>query len=104
VNRTIKEGIDPVDAESFEHLYELVKERIDFYNNKRYHSGIGFITPHTKYRDNPEKIFEERKQKLERAKQNRIQFNLKNLVRMEKPAQNQHDSVSEFSPLISVNG
>jgi len=104
VNRTIKEGIDPVDAESFEHLHELVKERIDYYNYKRYHSRIGFISPHTKYRGNPEKIFEERKQKLERAKQNRIQFNLKNLVMMEKPVQNQHVLVSEFSPMISANG
>jgi transposase InsO family protein len=104
VNRTIKEGIDPVDAESFEHLHELVKERIDFYNHKRYHSRIGFIAPYTKYRGNPENIFEERKQKLERAKQERIQFNLKNMVMIEKPVTNQHVSVSEFSPLISVNG
>jgi putative transposase len=104
VNRTIKEGIDPVDAKSFEHLNELVKERIDFYNYKRYHSKIGFITPHTKYRGNPENIFTERKQKIERAKQNRIQFNLKNRFNMVKSIQNQPVSVSEFSPVISANG
>jgi putative transposase len=104
VNRTIKEGIDPVDAESFEHLHELIKDRIDCYNHERYHSGIGFITPYTKYRGNPEKIFEERKQKLERAKQSRIQFNLRNTVTMVKQVKKQSVSVSEFSPLISVNG
>jgi transposase InsO family protein len=97
VNRTIKEGIDLVDAESFEHLQEIIKERIDFYNNKRYHSRIGFITPYTKYRGNPEKIFLERKERLERAKQNRIQFNWKNRDMIEKSIQNQPVSVSEFT-------
>lgn len=104
VNRTIKEGIDPADAESFEHLHELVKERIDYYNYNRYHSGIGFITPYTKYRGNPEIIFVKRKNKLEQAKQNRIQFNMKNTFMMKKLVQNQKSSVSELSPLISVNG
>jgi putative transposase len=104
VNRTIKEGIDPVDAESFEHLHELVKERIDYYNYKRYHSGIGFITPYTKYRGNPEKIFTERREKIEQARLNRIRFNLEKRSSMVKSIQNQSVHVSEFSPMISVNG
>lgn len=104
VNRTIKEGIDPVDAESFEHLHELIKEQIDFYDYKRYHSGIGFITPYTKYRGNPEKIFNERKRKIARAKQNRIQFNWNNNFNMKKMIKNQSVYFSKFSPFILKNG
>lgn len=51
VNRTIKEGIDPVDAGSLQELQIFIKERIEYYNFKRYHSGIGFITPYIKYRE-----------------------------------------------------
>jgi transposase InsO family protein len=104
VNRTIKEGIDIVDAESFEQLHEMIKNRIDFYYHVRYHSRIGFITPYTKYRGNPELIFSERQKKLEQAKENRIRFNLKNRVIITIPEEKQSRSVSEFSPLILANG
>jgi len=55
---------DPSRRKSFEDLYELVKARIGFYNYKRYHSGIEFITPYTQYRGNPEKNFNERNKNL----------------------------------------
>ena len=76
VNRTLKEDLDLTDIESFEHLYQIVKERIYYYSYIRYHSAIGFIPPYVKYRGNPEKIFQERKIKLEQAKANRIKQNL----------------------------
>ena len=79
VNRTLKEDLDLTDVESFEHLNQIVKERINYYNNVRYHSAIGFIPPYTKYRGDPGKIFEERKVKLEKAKANRIKQNWLNL-------------------------
>lgn len=74
-NRTIKQDLYPDDVASFGQLNRIVKERIHYYNHQRYHSGIGFITPFTKYRGNPEKIFEQRKQKLQKAKKQRIKFN-----------------------------
>ena len=79
VNRTLKEDLDLTDVDSFEHLNQIVKERINYYNNVRYHSAIGFIPPYTKYRGDPKKIFEERKTKLEKAKANRIKHNWLNL-------------------------
>lgn len=75
VNRTLKEDLDVSGAGSFAELFELIGKRIDYYNYQRYHSAIGFITPYTKYRGNPEKIFQERQKKLERAKQARIKQN-----------------------------
>jgi len=56
-------------------LHELIKEQIDYYNYCRYHSAIGFITPHSKYRGKADKIFADRKQKLKRAKQQRLKRN-----------------------------
>lgn len=79
VNRTLKEDLDLYDVKSFEHLNQIVKERINYYNLVRYHSAIGFIPPYTKYRGDPDKIFEERKVKLEKAKANRIKQNWLNL-------------------------
>lgn len=74
-NRTIKEDLDSADVESFEHLEQLIKGRIDYYNHDRYHSAIGFIPPYIKYRGNPELIFQERERKLEQAKKGRIKIN-----------------------------
>ena len=75
VNRTLKEDLDLSDVESFEHLNQIVKERINYYNNIRYNSAIGYIPPYVKYRGNPDIIFEKRKTKLEKAKTNRIKHN-----------------------------
>ncbi|KPJ58690.1 MAG: hypothetical protein AMJ42_02845, partial [Deltaproteobacteria bacterium DG_8] len=41
-------------AESFAHLTQLIKERIEHYNYERYHSALGYVTPFTKYRGDPE--------------------------------------------------
>ena len=79
VNRTLKEDLDLTNVQSFEHLNQIVKERIHYYNFVRYHSAIGFIPPYTQYRGNPESVFEERKNKLDKAKANRIQRNFLNL-------------------------
>lgn len=74
-HRTVRELVNPQDADDYSTLNELIKERIHYYNYERYHSAIGFITPYEMYTGQAEKIFESRKQKLERAKQKRIRLN-----------------------------
>lgn len=81
VNRTIKENFDPSEAASFEHLEQLIKEQIQYYNYNRYHSAIGFIPPYMMYRGNPERIFRQRELKLEHAKRKRIKINWENYQR-----------------------
>ena len=78
-HRTLRELIDPSDADSFEALTELFKERIYYYNYKRYHSAIGYITPYDMYTGRAETIFESRKRKLKQAKQRRMQANFEKL-------------------------
>ena len=77
-HRTLRELIDPSDADSFEILNKLIKEQIDYYNYKRYHSAIGYITPYDMYRGRAEMIYESRKRKLKQAKQHRMKTNFEN--------------------------
>jgi len=74
-HRTLRELVDPYDAEDFDQLCELVKEQIEYYNYQRYHSGIGFIPPWLKYTGKADSVFQSRKQKLQRAKQERMKQN-----------------------------
>jgi putative transposase len=76
-HRTVRELVDPDDAADFKHLNELIKERIDYYNYRRYHSAIGFVTPWLKYNGKAEIILETRKRKLERARKKRMKINYK---------------------------
>jgi putative transposase len=79
-HRTLKEAVDPEQAQNFIHLVTLINEQIYYYNHIRYHSKIGFIPPYEKYRGNPDKIFEERKRKLENAKIKRMKINYQQII------------------------
>lgn len=79
-HRTLRELVDPDDAESFEELHNIIKEQISYYNYKRYHSAIGYITPYAKYTAKAEKIFSDRQKKLQRAQKKRIKENY-NLIK-----------------------
>jgi len=74
-HRTVRELIDPYDAEDFEQLNKLIKEQIDYYNYRRYHSAIGFVTPWLMYSGKADQILEARKYKLEKARNKRIKEN-----------------------------
>lgn len=74
-HRTLRELIDPSDADSFGALNELFKERIYYYNYKRYHSALGYVTPYDMYSGRAEAIFQSRKKKLRKAKQRRMKAN-----------------------------
>jgi putative transposase len=97
VNRTVKEGLHPVEAESFAHLTQLIKERIEHYNYERYHSALGYVTPFTKYRGDPGKIFEHRKEKLAKAKAGRIKKNRDRLQRAPEKMQPKEKNDSKIS-------
>ena len=75
-HRTLRELLDPQDADNFDQLIQLIKDRIDYYNLVRYHSGIGFVTPYAKYNGLAEQIQIEREQKLIKARELRMQENL----------------------------
>jgi len=77
-NRTVKELLYVEDEpKDFQHLTELIEKVCYYYNYERYHKSLGYVTPHTFYRGNPESIFTEREKKLASAKEKRKLENLR---------------------------
>lgn len=74
-HRTLRELVDPYQAKCFDHLQNIIKEQIHYYNYERYHSAIGYVTPYSKYTGKAEKIISDRQRKLQRAQNKRIKEN-----------------------------
>lgn len=63
-----KECVRPKTPLSLEHARQIVSEFIEHYNNVRLHSAIGYIAPVDKLEGKQDRIFQQRKQKLEEAR------------------------------------
>jgi len=74
-HRTVRELADTNSAGDLLQLEQILKEQKNYYNNVRYHSAIGFVTPYAKYTGQADKILAERIKKLEKAQENRIKEN-----------------------------
>lgn len=71
-HRTMKhECIRPKSPVSLEDAKRIVRNFIEYYNTKRLHSALGYVTPFDTLNGNQQKIFDARDQKLETARQNR---------------------------------
>ncbi len=71
-HKTFKqESIRPHCPVSLEDARRLVGEYVEYYNNVRLHSAIGYVAPEVKLKGNEEEIFTERDQKLEFARERR---------------------------------
>jgi len=78
-HRTMRELVDPTEADDYTALLELVKEQIQYYNFERYHSAIGYVTPYAKDSGKADAILESRTRKLQKAKEQRIKTNLEQI-------------------------
>jgi len=74
-HRTARELADTGSADDFLQLEQILKEKKSYYNDKRYHSAIGFVTPYAKYTGQADSILAERKKKLEKAQDKRFKEN-----------------------------
>lgn len=73
-NRTIKsECIRPQTPVSLDDAIRLVTQFIEYYNAKRLHSAIGYITPLDKLKGKAQEIFNARDRKLDAARAERKQ-------------------------------
>jgi transposase InsO family protein len=71
-HKTVKgECIRPGTPLCLEDAQRLVAQFVAYYNNKRLHSAIGYITPQDKLAGREAQIFAERRRKLEQARENR---------------------------------
>jgi len=66
-----RECIRPKCPLSLEDARRIVSEFVDYYNNKRLHCAIGYITPRDMLMGNEEQIFVERERKLAMAREAR---------------------------------
>lgn len=86
-HRTLKEqAMRPKTPLSLEDARRVAGEFIDYYNNVRLHSAIGYVTPLTRLEGRHQAIFEMRDQRLEHARQLRAQRRAQNKANVLAPA------------------
>lgn len=71
VNRTIGEELEEHTYDDYGSARDVITGIINWYNHKRLHSAIGFVTPADKHHGRAEQIIKERQIKIERARAQR---------------------------------
>lgn len=79
-----KECIRPKCPLSVEEARKVVDEFVTYYNYKRLHSAIGYITPKDKLEGHESRIFAERDRKLTEAREKRKQNRTRKVVKEQK--------------------
>lgn len=65
------EGIRLADIRDYPHACQVINAYIDYYNNTRLNSAIGYVAPADKLAGKEKQIFKERDRKLEQARAQR---------------------------------
>jgi putative transposase len=73
--RTLKARLNLLVFTSPEALREAMAEFIEFYNYRRYHEGIGNVTPADVYYVRREEILKRRKEQQQATLERRFQYN-----------------------------
>jgi len=77
-HKEVKKVIRAESPKNFDAAIELIRDFVYYYNNKRLHSALGYITPSDYLKGKAPGIFEERDNKLEYARVMRRQKYLEN--------------------------
>lgn len=102
-HKTIKEEcIRPQVALSVEEAREQVSAYVDYYNNERLNSAVGYIAPKDKLEGREQQIFKERDRKLEAARENRKLKRREEKFRLSQ--QPKHQANSSTNPLTQQWG
>ena len=75
-HRTLDEACDEEQIKNLFHGREVLGGLVKWYNEERLHSALSYLRPIDYYRGEPEKLLEERRQKLAKARQERREKNL----------------------------
>jgi putative transposase len=76
VHRTLREELDGEELRNLLEAQQVFARVVKRYNEERLHSALGYLAPRDYYRGNPQARFEERRQKLAKARHERRERNL----------------------------
>lgn len=97
-----RECIRPGTPLSLDEARSIVGRYVEYYNNKRLHSALGYVAPKDKLAAREKQIFEDRDRKLEYAReQRRIR---RHALRGEKPRQPRDQCGTQISPSETETG
>lgn len=74
-HRTMREGIGLIPYEMPSELEEAIRAFVEYYNYRRYHEGIGNVTPYDVYTGRHHEILRQRKEAKSRTLQARKSYN-----------------------------
>lgn len=75
-NRTLREALEERDVKNRFEAEDALTQIITWYNTRRLHSSLGYVTPSDAYRGDPKAIHETRRRKLTQARHRRREKNL----------------------------
>ena len=76
-NKAMRESLVPVILRDYEQPKSEIAKIIDYYNNRRKHSSLNYLTPVQYYSENTEELLRIRESKTEKAKILRKERNMK---------------------------
>ena len=83
VFRTIKyEDVLPQEYQTPSEAFQGIKSFIDYYNQKRLHQGIDYVTPYERYTRKDQEILNQRKERRKKAEENRKFINQMKLTEL----------------------
>jgi transposase InsO family protein len=77
LQRTLGEALEEEDLTDYFQTRDVVGRIVEWYNNQRLHSALGFLRPVDYYRGNPAELHEARRRKLAAARHQRREKNLR---------------------------
>jgi transposase InsO family protein len=76
-NRTLREALDGEDLPNWLQARDVIAGIIQWYNERRLHSALGYLRPIDYYRGDPVALHEQRRRKMAEARHRRREKNLK---------------------------
>jgi len=77
LQRTLGEALEDEDLADYFQTRDAIGRIVEWYNNQRLHSALGFLRPADYYRGDPAELHEARRQKLAAARHRRREKNLR---------------------------
>jgi putative transposase len=75
-HRSVRDGLSDQELKDLMHARQIIEKWVAYYNNERLHAGIMYLRPRDYYVGQQQELLEERRTKLENARERRRSINL----------------------------